>query len=264
VSAVRRLVWPGLATAIALAILLSLGFWQLARREVKERQLSGLASALNATPLSLDGRDLRDLDVHEAGHGNEGRASIAELTRVSITGVYLPDRSVPVRGTLPATKGGLTSGIGFFWMTPLQTPGGTIVFVNRGFVSAGGNFKPPDIPTPEGQVTVTGLMRKHERRGRFTPADIPAQREYFIRDIIVLTQAARLEQEKTAFFFIDAERNPGDLRPPVGVDPREMIARIPNNHLQYAVTWFAFAATLIGVFGFFARARLREKMEETL
>jgi surfeit locus 1 family protein len=38
-----------------------------------------------------------------------------------------------------------------------------------------------------------------------------------------------------------------------------MIARIPNNHLQYAVTWFAFAATLVGVFGFFARGRLKEQ-----
>jgi surfeit locus 1 family protein len=258
VTIVRKLFWPTLATAIALAILMSLGFWQLARRAEKELQLGGLNTALTAVPLNLDDRALLDIEAHQAGHANDGRASIAELTRVSISGVFLPDRSIPVRATLPATKGGQTSGIGFFWMTPLQTPGGVIVFINRGFVSAGGSFKAPDIATPHGPVTIIGLMRKSERRHRFMPVDIPENREFFVRDTQRLAQYASLSLDRTAGFFIDAERTPGDARPPVGVDPREMIARIPNNHLQYAVTWFAFAATLVGVFGFFARGRLKE------
>lgn len=257
-NALRRLLWPTLATAIALAILLSLGFWQLARSTEKNLMLDGLTRAITANPINLDGRDLREIEAHQAGFSNEGRVSIAELTRVSISGVFLPDSSVPVRVTLPATKGGLTSGIGFFWMTPLRTSGGAIVFINRGFVSAGGTFSAPEIATPSGPVTITGLMRKPERRGRFTPADIPERREFFIRDIIILAQAARLPPDNAAAFFIDAERAGSDARPPVGVDAREMIQRIPNNHLQYAVTWFAFAATLVGVFGFFARARLKE------
>jgi surfeit locus 1 family protein len=256
---IRKLFWPSLATAIALAILLSLGFWQLARRTEKELQLSGLTQALTAVPVSLDGRALLDMEVHQAGHSNDGRSSIAELTRVSISGVFLADRSIPVRATLPATKGGLTSGVGFFWMTPLQTPGGVTVFINRGFVSAGGSFKAPDIATPPEPVTITGLMRKSERRYRFMPTDIPENREFFVRETLRLAQYAALSPDSTASFFIDAERAPGDARPPVGVDPREMIARIPNNHLQYAVTWFAFAATLVGVFGFFARGRLKDQ-----
>ncbi len=48
-----------------------------------------------------------------------------------------------------------------------------------------------------------------------------------------------------------------DATPPVGVEAREMIARIPNNHLQYAVTWFGLALTLVGVYAAFALTRLR-------
>jgi surfeit locus 1 family protein len=257
-SAVRKLLWPGLATLIALATLLSLGSWQLSRKAEKEAQLRGLAMAMTSSPLDLNARNLNDVGVHGPGVSNEARSSIAELTRVTISGVFMQARNVPVRATLPATSGGLTSGIGFFWMTPLETQSGDVVFINRGFVNSGSGWKAPAVRTPEGPQVISGLMRKPERKQMFTPTDIPAQGEYFTRDPITMAQAAGLSPDKVAFFFIDAERQPGNLVPPIGADPREMIARIPNNHLQYAVTWFGFALTLIGVFGFFARARLRE------
>jgi surfeit locus 1 family protein len=163
-----------------------------------------------------------------------------------------------VRATLPSGKGAAVSGIGFFWMTPLETPTGQIVFINRGFVPSGGDWKAPAIATPEGAQEVIGLMRAPERQRLFVPADNPAKGDYFSRDPQGLARAVGLDGAKVAPFFLDAERMPDSLVPPIGVDAREMIARIPNNHLQYAVTWFGFALTLLGVFGFFARARLKE------
>jgi surfeit locus 1 family protein len=102
-------------------------------------------------------------------------------------------------------------------------------------------------------------MRLPERSQMFTPPDNPAKGEYFSRDPQLMAKAVGLDPAAVGNFFIDSERQPGNVTPPVGIDPREMIARIPNNHLQYAVTWFAFALTLLGVFGFFARGRLRDK-----
>ena len=40
-------------------------------------------------------------------------------------------------------------------------------------------------------------------------------------------------------------------------NPGKMTVKLPNNHLQYAVTWFGLALTLIGVTGFWLRSRLR-------
>jgi surfeit locus 1 family protein len=258
VSAVRKLMWPGLATLIALAILLSLGTWQLRRLGEKEAQLESLRVAITGAALPLDGRDLLAVSIRAAGLPTIGNTEIAELARIRLTGRYIPARSVPVRATLPATKGAPVSGIGFFWMTPLETPSGQIVFVNRGFVPSGGDWKAPAVRTPEGIQEIAGLMRQAETPRPFVPADDPTKGEYFTRDPKAMARWIGLDPAKVANLFIDAERTPGSLTPPVGVDPREMIARIPNNHLQYAVTWFGFAVTLIGVFGFFARARLRE------
>ena len=55
--------------------------------------------------------------------------------------------------------------------------------------------------------------------------------------------------------FVDAEARPANP----GGWPRggTTVLKLPNRHLEYAVTWFGLAATLIGVFGAFAVARLR-------
>jgi surfeit locus 1 family protein len=138
----------------------------------------------------------------------------------------------------------------------LQVENGPVVFINRGFVPTGMGWKAPAIATPEGLQTITGLMRLSEKRQTFTPQDVPAKGEYFVRDVQTMARAVSISQ--AAPFFIDAERQGDDVRPPVGVNANEMIARIPNNHLQYAVTWFGFAVTLLGVFGFFAYGRLKD------
>ena len=51
-----------------------------------------------------------------------------------------------------------------------------------------------------------------------------------------------------------------DARPePRGGLPRGGVTRLdlPNRHLEYALTWFGLALTLIGVYGVFAASRLR-------
>jgi surfeit locus 1 family protein len=41
--------------------------------------------------------------------------------------------------------------------------------------------------------------------------------------------------------------------------PGKVIVNLPNNHLQYALTWFGLAAVLVGVFAAFVRAQWREQ-----
>jgi surfeit locus 1 family protein len=52
------------------------------------------------------------------------------------------------------------------------------------------------------------------------------------------------------------------MTPPAGVLPKELIARIPDNHLSYALTWYGLALTLIGVFIAFAwQSRSKRKAD---
>ena len=48
-------------------------------------------------------------------------------------------------------------------------------------------------------------------------------------------------------------------RSPPGGLPRGGVTRLdlPNRHLEYALTWYGLALTLIGVYGAFAASRLR-------
>jgi surfeit locus 1 family protein len=254
----RALLWPTIAAAVALAILLSLGTWQLQRRGEKEAVLAALESGIEATPLPIAAGDLRRLRVLPPGRP-AADGSLAELTRLTVSGTFLDGPALPVRATLPSgTRGAVTGGIGFFWMAPLRLDDGTILFVNRGFVPSGADFRPPAIRTPEGRQTIVGRLRAPEQRQLFTPADMPEKREFFIRDPATMGRALGLDPALVAPLFVDAERaSATDATPPVGVDAREMIARIPNNHLQYAVTWFGLALTLIGVYAAFAVTRLR-------
>ena len=52
----------------------------------------------------------------------------------------------------------------------------------------------------------------------------------------------------------DATPNPGGL--PIG---GQTAAELPNNHLQYAITWYGLAAGLVGVWIGFGLTRGRER-----
>jgi surfeit locus 1 family protein len=254
----RPVFWLIMAVVPALALLVSLGFWQLSRKTEKEAQISALQRSLTSDPTILPPVGTRLLDLRPApvSGGASAALTLRELTRVTITGSFVPARSVPVRVTLPATKGAVSSGIGFFWMTPLRTADGTLVFINRGFVPSGSNFRAPPVDTPEGEQVITGLIRSPEKAAAFTPADDPAKGDYFTRDPMAMARYVALSPETVAHFFVDAERDTGTARPPIGINPNEMISRIPNNHLQYAGTWFSFAGVLLIIALIFGRQKL--------
>jgi surfeit locus 1 family protein len=257
-SCLRPVFWLIAAVVPSLVLLVSLGFWQLSRKAEKEAQLASLERSLTAAPTALPpaGTRLADIKAAPVSVAIPATGEVRELTRVTLTGTFIQARSVPVRATLPAAPGAVSSGIGFFWMTPLQTADGTIVFINRGFVPSGSNFRAPAIETPEGPRTITGLMRSIEKPGPFTPADNPAKGDYFTRDPVTMARAVAIQPDKVAPFFVDAEREPDSVRPPIGINPNEMISRIPNNHLQYAGTWFAFAGVLFIIALIFGQQKL--------
>ena len=93
------------------------------------------------------------------------------------------------------------------------------------------------------------------------PAAMPAVASWATLDPAAI--AAALGLGPVAPFYLEAERQGDALTPPAGVDAKELIARIPDNHLSYALTWFGLAATLIGVFAAFAWQGRRKFHEAT-
>ncbi|MEZ5841448.1 MAG: SURF1 family cytochrome oxidase biogenesis protein, partial [Hyphomicrobiales bacterium] len=64
--------------------------------------------------------------------------------------------------------------------------------------------------------------------------------------------ALGLDAARVAPFFVDAVESPPGGLPQAG----ETRLSFTNNHLQYVVTWYGLAATLVVVYGLFVRKRL--------
>jgi surfeit locus 1 family protein len=235
----RSLVLPGLATLIALGVLLGLGTWQLQRKAWKESLIAQIEARAYGEPGAI-------LPPSEwAGW----RADRDEFRRVRVTGTFLHRFETPVYGLASGPRGAAQ---GYYLMTPLKLPDGTVVMVNRGFVPT--ELRDPATrpqSQPEGENTVTGLVRAPEERNPFTPADDPARNTWFARDPGAIARAHDLAPVAPFYVEADATASPGGW--PKGGQTR---LDLPNNHLQYALTWYGIAVTLVGVFAAFAWRRL--------
>jgi surfeit locus 1 family protein len=237
----RALLLPAVMTVIGIVVLMGLGFWQLERLLWK----SALVALIEARVHAVPGRIAPEPDWPR------WTPAADEYRRVRLTGTFLNDKETLVHGNAPRdTRGNVVSG--FFVLTPLRLADDAVVIVNRGFV-------PPEFAEPakrpgsqpQGEVTITGLVRGSQERGWFVPKDNPAAGQWFSRDAKAIAAAARLE--RVAPFLIDADASPAFPWPKGGLT----VVRFPNNHLEYALTWFGLAATLVGVFAVFVFRTLR-------
>ena len=237
----RSLILPGLAALVALAILIGLGTWQLQRKAWKEDLIGQIEARAYGEPGAI---------VPETEWA-AWRADQDEFRKVRVTGTFLHPLEAPVYGLAPGERQGAPLQ-GYYLITPLKLASGAIVMVNRGFVPT--DLRDParrPESQPQGEVTVTGLVRAPEARNPFTPNDDPARNQWFARDPQAIAATHKLERVAPFLIDADASPNPGGW-PRGGQTP----LTLPNNHLQYAVTWFGIALTLIGVFTAFAWRRL--------
>lgn len=225
-----KTILTSLGVIVAMAILLSLGTWQVQRLHWKEALLAQIEARRHAEPVSL--------------------ATAEEMIAKGEDAEYLPVR---VEGQFDhagerhffATFEGRS---GFYVYTPLQLADGRILFVNRGFVPyelkdaakrAGGQVA--------GTVTVTGYLRHRlsAKPSWLVPDNDAAKNIFYWKDWALMVSSDGLDPARVVPFFVDANESvkvPGSW-PKAGVTQFDL----PNNHLQYAVTWYGLALALLGV-----------------
>ena len=209
------------AASLATAGLLfaALGVWQVERRSEKLGLIAAVEQRLRAPPAAAPG----------PAQWPHVSAAAAAYRPVGVSGVFLHDRETLVQAAT-------ARGAGYWVMTPLRTGAGWIVLVNRGFV-------PPEAREraarragePAGPVAVAGLLRISEPGGGFLHANDPAQDRWYSRDVTAIGRARGLGGP-LAPYFIDAGAGGGGPGQPVG---GMTVVSFPNNHLEYALTWFA-------------------------
>ena len=227
----RPQLWPTLFTVPVVLMCLGLGFWQVERLFWKQDLIAQRQAALSAAPV--------------AAPRSEEEARSMEFRHVTADGVFLHDKEIFLGATSEAGRQG------YQVLTPLRKPDGDIILVNRGFIAT--DLKDPAKRAAgqvAGTVHVQGLLRlaPAKKPAWFLPDNRPDLNYWFWVDIPAISAADGLD--RVAPFYIDA-----DASPIPGGWPRGGVTRLalPNDHLQYAITWFSLAVALLVIYFLFHR-----------
>ena len=224
----RPLLLPTLVSLPILVLCLALGIWQMERREWKRDILDRIAANQSAAPIALDALLKGDPLRREYG-------------KVSVTGRFLHDHEYHLAARSRGNE------VGIQVVTPLRTAEGRIVLFDRGWVPS---EKKDPARRAEGQiageVSLVGVVRRSQVQRQFAPDNVPDKNVWFHVDVPLMRKMEGGAPDRvldTFFLEADASPNPGGL--PIGGQTQ---LDIPNDHLQYAITWFLLALALIGVY----------------
>lgn len=236
----RSLVIPA---TIAFVVLIGLGTWQLQRKTWKEGLIAALTAQLAAPPIPLPTASTwPNLDVGGL-----------QYHRVTFTAQFDNAKEALVWAAPSAFRRDV-SGPGYWIFAPAHLADGTVVLVNRGFVPEGRQDpKSRQQGQVAGPIAIVGALRWPDARHWFTPNDEPAQNLWFTADPASIAAAKALGP--VAPFYVEQE----SPVPPGGLPhPGKLEVSLPDNHLQYALTWYGLAVVLVIMFISWAYGNRRE------
>lgn len=215
------------------AALISLGVWQLDRLHWKLGLIAQIRRNMHAPAISLDRALQLGLDA-------------AQYRRVAVNGYFDNAQEAYLYTTGPHASAA------YHVITPLLLGSGAAVMVDRGYVPI--SLRNPSArpgSQPKGQVNFVGILRTPDRPGIFTPSPDLRDRIWFARDVEAMAHRDHLRL--AAPVVLEAVATPGQSWPRGG----QTRVDLPNDHLQYALTWFLLAAALVAVYLAWHRARGR-------
>lgn len=224
-KAARPSLWLTVPSLAAFVLLIALGVWQVERRAWKLALIDRVEQRVHAPAQPIPA----------PASWPAVAAANDEYRHVRLAGRFLHDRETLVQAVTE-------EGPGYWVLTPLQRDDGTIVLVNRGFVpSERRDASTRQGGSPDGKVEITGLLRMTEPKGGFLRNNVPQHNRWYSRDVAAIAAARGLAH--VAPFFVDADAGSQTAGGPIG---GLTVIRFPNNHLIYALTWFALAFMLAG------------------
>jgi surfeit locus 1 family protein len=231
----RPTFWPTVFTVPAILVMIGLSIWQVERLQWKEGLIAERTARTTAEPIALPptGTDLATL----------------EFRKVAVTGSF--DHAHEFYLAARSQNGN----VGYWVVTPLKTDAGETVLIERGWVPE--NKKRPET-RPEGQVggtvTLDGFIRLPQVKSYFQPDNEPAKNVWFYLDPAQMAGFAAIPMRTDLYLDADLAPNPGGF--PIGGQTR---INLPNDHLQYAITWALLALSLAVVYVIFHLKLERER-----
>ena len=210
----RKMIVPLLFGVIGTAILISLGAWQLQRLAWKSEILDEIETRMKSVPvpwrMAIEPKVIQFQPVSASG-----RFTGEELHVLT---------SVPQVGP------------GYRVVSAFETDDGARILVDRGFIPAADK----DALRPAVAVDMIGTVRFPEETDGFTPDPDTERNIWFARDAAAMSKALNTE-----YVFV-VLTNSSETNPAVTPLPVTQTG-IPNNHLQYVLTWFSLALVWAGM-----------------
>jgi surfeit locus 1 family protein len=217
-----------IVTAVALSILIGLGFWQVARLHWKEGLLARIHTLQTSPPQPL----ARVLQQAKSGGDVDYTRVIADCPDIE-TAPFVKLWAVP----------DARSGFRIITACRLMAPPYGSILVDRGFIVQDDAAK---LALGQGAPLagpITGVLRTGDKPNFVTPPNQPAQNLWYSRDVPAMARTLGASAPAPVFLMLESPAPKG-----LGPAPAPLPSEIPNNHLQYAVTWFGLAAALAGVY----------------
>ncbi len=210
---------------IAIITLFSLGVWQLLRLHEKNEFISKLMLGYNSPPISVSELDLKN----------------ASYAKVKINGRFLDGKDIYLYGKrlLNTQKISKNPIDGYNLISPMKTDDGKIILVNRGWFASSNKEQMKDIINIDNEEIV-GFVMNFEKKSL-----VPPKNDYQ-KNIIFRLIHDELENyigmgEIFPFYISATSTNNKQNALLEEAVPGNPISRIPNNHLEYVLTWFSLA-----------------------
>lgn len=220
----RPPLWAVLGTLLGCSAMVALGFWQYGRGQAKERLIGQHAIAEAAAARPLPG------DFSLPPHG--------QMRRVTVEGEYLPGAGLLLDNQSYQRRPGAHA-----W-APLRLVDGSVVIVDRGWLPLADTPAPP----PAGPQRIAGQWRALPRPGMRLGSgavDCTTVGERLTYPTVEQLRCRLGPGLREGMLELDPDQPGAYVRAalPVGAE-----AVPPQRHYGYAAQWWAFAATLLGLF----------------
>jgi surfeit locus 1 family protein len=221
----RPTLWPTLFSVPAFILMIGLCIWQVQRLHWKESLIAEREARVTAEAITLPPAGATD-------------PAAMEYRRVRLDGTFLHDKELYLGAR------SLNGNPGYHVLTPFTLADGGVVLVDRGWVPV--ERKAPD-RRAEGQVAgpqaVEGIVRLPPGKAWMQPDNEPANNMWFYVDLPAMAKASGVDLRTDVYIDAGPSENPGGY--PIGGQTR---IELPNDHLQYAITWGLLAVALAVIY----------------
>lgn len=222
------------AVASCVMILGGLGFWQLKRLEEKNIFIAKINSNINNPPLIIG--DKPEL-----------------YSKIKLRGHFLANQDIYLYGRKSSAVNNSQTKDGYYLVTPFQTDDNKIIITARGWFAYNDKPKMQSIENAQSEEII-GITLPSEKKQLFVPENDIARNVWFTLD---LNQMSGLLKDKIEDFYLLQM----ETTHPINILMKlsySKLTHIRNDHLEYAITWFALAISLIVIFIIYINKRHEE------